>query len=54
MVSSILGHCTLLYSLLSKTIVTTIIITMIDKNAYGFNKYYFGIRSGFKKITQFF
>ena len=31
--------------------VTTIIFTMIDNNAFGFNKWNFGIRSGFKKKT---
>ena len=35
-------------------IVTTIIVTMIDNNAFGFNKCYFGIRSGFKKKNFFF
>ena len=53
MVSNILGHCILPYPLLTIIIVTTIIVTMIDNNAFGFNKCYFGIRSGFKKKTIF-
>ena len=37
------------YTLLIIIIVTIIIVTMIENNAFGFNKCYFGIRSGFKK-----
>ena len=32
----------------------TIIATMVDNNAFRFNKCNFGIRSGFKKKIQFF
>ena len=32
----------------NNAIVTGIIVTMIDNNAFDFNKCYFGIRSGFK------
>ena len=32
----------------------TVIVTMADKTAFGFNKYNFGIRSGFKKKTNNF
>ena len=32
----------------------TIIVTMVDKNTFNFNKCNFGIRSGFKKKTQNF
>ena len=32
----------------------TVIVTMADKTAFGFNKYNFGIRSGFKKKTNKF
>ena len=37
----------------NNAIVTGIIVTMIDNNAFDFNKCYFGIRSGFKKKTIF-
>ena len=41
MVSNILGHCILPYPLLTIIIVTTIIVTMIDNNVFGFNKCFF-------------
>ena len=41
------------YPLPTIIIITIIIATMMDNNAFGFNKCYFGIRSAFKKKTVF-